>query len=146
MEIDVEQIMKEIRESIMEEEDWEELPAFESVPIRTKAGTGSAPTSDASPGESAREVGAMSRTYEKINAWPLSQNPMKRFVQKAAKKTVRSLVPIIEYQNEFNSLTVRTMDWTKGHIDGLNNRAASMKQKASSMKQRVTGFPGKLGN
>ena len=97
MEINVEQIMQEIREKIDAEENWEDLPPFESVPIRTqtgdKAATVSVPTES---NEYAQEVDSMNRTWNIVYFWPLNSNPIKRFIQRAIKRILKFLfLPVI---------------------------------------------------
>lgn len=132
MEINVEEIMQEIRANL-KECDWEDLPSFDSVPIRAQTGAESSPASTY-----AQEVDAMNRTGELVYTWPLSPNPVKRFAQRAIKRTLKFLfLPLMGQQNEFNAHAVRAMNWTKGHIDGLTVDTESLKQRAAMIEQHA---------
>jgi len=149
MEIDVEQIMQEIRDKLKDKDDWTNLPSFESVPIPApQAAPVPADSSPAcpSPDGYAQEVDAMNRTWELVYAWPLSTNPIRRVFQRLIKRILKFLlIQLMWQQNEFNSHTVRAMNGTKGRIDDLtgeSDRAMgsinTLTEKAAELERTTT--------
>ncbi len=140
MEIDVEQIMQEIRSELANRGEWEELPPFDSVPIRTpeeSAPVSAGPEQD----QYSKEVEDMNREWELVYYWPLSSNPVKRFTQRGIKRLLKFLfVPVIGQQNIFNASTVRSMNWTKGYIDGLIRRSEGLEHTEADLYDLSSGL------
>ena len=138
MEIDVEQIMQEIRDELKTKNDWVDLPPFESVPIRVQDG-GEAAVTDSTQSDFAQEVDAMNRSWELHYAWPLSPNPVRRFVQRVIKRILKFLfLQIMWQQTEFNAHTVRAMNWTKNTVDDLTEQIASAKRTTAEIYDRYS--------
>lgn len=113
MEVDVEQIMREIRENL-KDENWDDLPSFEDLPFSGHAFH----PGNASPGTFAYEVDGMNRSWNVEYVWPLSTNPIKRLAQRVIKRSLKFLfVPVIEQQNEFNSYTTRALSLEKNLLE-----------------------------
>lgn len=139
MDIDVEQIMQEIRDELKAKNDWKDLPPFESVPIRGPSGNKkTAP--DSPRGEFAQEVEAMNRSWELHYAWPLSPKPVRRFSQRVIKRLLKFLLlQVMWQQNEFNAHTVRAMNHTKSSIDDLAEQMTVPKWTAAEIYDQSAG-------
>ncbi len=136
METDVEQIMKEIRETILEKEGWNDIPSFDSIPISTQEAASASVSFNSD--DYAREVGEMNRTWNLVYSWPLSPNPIKRFIQRVIKRILKFIfIAVMSQQTVFNSHAVRAMNCTKGHIDGLTADTESLKQRAAMIEQHA---------
>lgn len=138
MDIDVEQIMQEIRDELKAKNDWADLPPFESVPIRGCSGGKTTP--DSPRGEFAQEVEAMNRSWELRYVWPLSPNPVRRVSQRVIKRLLKFLLlQVMWQQNEFNAHTVRAMNHTKNSIDDLAEQVAVPKWTAAEIYDQSAG-------
>ena len=125
--VNVEEIMQEIREKL--NETWGDIPPFESVPVHSPSGV---------PADYAGEVNAMNNTWNLAYVWPLSPNPIKRFVQRVIKRMMKFLlIQLIWQQNEFNAHTVRAMNWTKNGIDTLTAQIISLEQELEELRTHM---------
>lgn len=134
MEIDVEKIMQEIREEL-KNNNWEDIPDFESVPLRAVSGIAGPP------GGFEQEIDAMNRTKELVYAWPLSPKPIRHLVQRVIKRSLKFLfIQLMWQQNEFNAHAVRAMNGTKGRIDTLTEQSTRTKGSIDDLTEKTAAL------
>lgn len=111
IEVNIEQIMEEIREKARIEADMQALPAFESIPFRN------IPSEQrANEGKNWNEymecLGYLNRNYEIPYYWSFGSNgSLKVFIKRVVRKLVKCILfPSLTKQNELNANYVRCLN------------------------------------
>ncbi len=138
-EIDVDQIMSEIRAEIKAKGYKTEDLSFQDIPIPSEANIGSDVKNVFSPAELLNQINACNRDWNNPMFFPFpGKNPVKKVVQKTVRKVSKCVFwPIVNYQNQFNADVVRALNQFKFYVDADNGKYAALKQELSREVKQV---------
>lgn len=118
--VNVEEIMKEIRSKIQAEELAANMPSFSQIPINGENGGVSAGTAEGENWEEFMEsLRYMNVNYSVPYYWDLGPKGIKTFVKRVVRKLIKCIVmPIVERQGQINACVVRCMNTVRYFIEG----------------------------
>ncbi len=131
-EINVEEIMGEIREQIRREAVMADIPSFEDIPIREEK---TAATTDSTEAEREKDWPFLLSSLQYANNgcdipyyWSFGPNSPKTFAKRVVRKLLKCLIaPILAMQNNFNAHAVRCLNQLRYFVESIlaqldNNR------------------------
>lgn len=127
MEINIEEIMQEIRQEIADKHLTPDMLSFEDVPFaKADAMSGSGLDS-----EEARNAMTFLNSHYNVQAYkPLAGNPVAVFVKKVIRKLTKFYVePVVNDQNDFNANTVRMLNALTKEVEALRQENADLRAK-----------------
>lgn len=143
IEVNVEEIMREIRIKAQMEEDLENLPAFEDIPIQAEG-----VEADAAARGSQLDLAGIEDSLQYINVsydipyyWSFGPAGIKTFVKRVVRKLLKCLIPpILEKQNRFNAHVVNCLNALRTLFTRTNTQAdeiASLKRELSAYREET---------
>lgn len=133
-EINIEEIMQEIRENIKQRGYEQEILSFDDVKLSPSA---IKPTSGFSADDLIQEVDYMNRNWCNAYAVPISsKNPVAVLIKKVMQKLTNFIVfPIVNFQNEYNASNVRCVNQMKEYIAEMEEYKAKIEKLEKELKQ-----------
>lgn len=131
MDINIEEIMQEIRQEIADKHLTPDMLSFEDVPYtRPDAMNGCGLDS-----EEARNAMVYLNSHYNVQAYkPLAGNPLFVFVKKVIRKLTKFYVePVVDDQNTFNANTVRMLNALSQEVEALRKENAELR---AALKER----------
>ena len=133
VEVNVEEIMRDIRRKIQMEE--ERLPSFESIPLRgERAQPGTVQEQVAQPGTVQEQMdwplfmeslGYVNLNYDIPYYWSFGPNSIKTFLKRVVRKLVKCILPpILAKQNMMNANFVRCLNQLRCFVEDTRARDA----------------------
>lgn len=130
--INVEEIMREIREDIERKGYTSDMLSFQEVAVSDKAGY-------------SYDYEELERLAYQVNnncnvVWrrELSGNSLEIFIKKVIRKTVAFLFrPVWDEQNAFNGSTTRVINQLMGYIDAQNDKVQKLEKNIEALEERV---------
>lgn len=127
--INIEDIMNEIRAEIKEKGLTSDMLSFEEIPVRQ------AVIATTQENEADIALAYINHHYAVQPYKQLQGSGIKVFVKKVIRKLVKFYVePVVFDQNTFNAHVVRVINPTKKSVDELLNRVAELEQQVAELK------------
>lgn len=145
-EIDVKKIMEEIRADIQNKKILEDIPSFEDIPIQSSNNIKqkiNVSTSDENYYKHYMEnLDYLNRNVEMLYYFELGTSPVKKFVKRVIRKTLKFLLyPITQQQTTFNEHVVRCLNAVRDYMSDMKqkneNDMADIKQQYEKEKEEV---------
>lgn len=146
IEVNVEEIMKDIRKKIQMEEDANVLPPFESIPIRS----GGVPENTSCDGMDGalflHSLDYINSNYEVPYYNFLGSNSIKVFVKRVIRKLIKCVVfPILFNQNQLNAHIVRCLNQLRYFVEGSQKKEAVLQEQLGQLRIKNAEISAKLG-
>ena len=141
--VNVEEIMREIRAQIVAESAKEQVPSFDEIPIRIE----SAPV--ATDGEDWTQfmdsLRYINERYDIPYYWELGGGGLKLFCKRIVRKLCKFLIPpILAKQNEFNACVVRCINNIRYYIEGNRARDQRLDDTLEELRRQVVDQAGQV--
>lgn len=137
MEINIEEIMKEIRQEIADKGLTPDMLSFEDVPYQKAQ-----PVSGGGLGsEEAKNAMVYLNSHFNLQPYkPLAGNPVAVFFKKVFRKLIKFYIePLAEEQSAFNANTVRMLNAMQQTIEEQNAKIELLRQENASLGSRLKG-------
>lgn len=137
-EINVEEIMKEIRREIAERGEEQEQIPFDEIPVMGASAAAGGGREPFQPAFFDKNVALLNQSWEICAYRPLSGNPIKVFFKRVLRKLIKFYIePITRDETDFNSFTVRSMNSVAAYIAEQQKRDAETGHEIDFLKKQV---------
>ena len=124
--VNIEQIMEQIRQEIREKGISLDIPEF--------SGASEKPVAEIAPfdmNEFMQSVAAVDRSYQVERYAPIVGNPISKLIKRVVRKMVNFIItPIVEDQNAFNASVAKTISSLQSYINELEKRVNELEASA----------------
>lgn len=149
VEVNVEQIMQDIRKEIQINGDLENLPAFEDIPIREGVDIAASET-PAGLTQIESSLQYVSANPEVPYYWSFGPAGIKTFLKRIVRKLLRCLLlPIVDMQNRFNSHVANCLNALRDLLNAQAEEIAALKRELSAYRegtiQHLNSIEGRVG-
>ena len=143
-EVNVEQIMREIRMKIQMDEELENLPTFEDIPIRGEVAGAEEAEPDIEMQCAQLDLSRIEGSLQYINAgydipyyWSFGPAGIKTFLKRVVRKLAKCLIPpILEKQNRFNAHVVNCLN----ALRDLFSRANAQTAEIAALRRELSSY------
>lgn len=138
MEINIEEIMKEIRQEIADKNLTSDMLSFEDVPFQKAQPVSSSGGLDS--GEAKNAMVYLNSHFNLQPYKPLAGNPVAVFFKRVFRKLIKFYIePLAEEQSNFNANTVRMLNAMQQTIEQQNAKIELLRQENASLRSRLKG-------
>ena len=136
VEVNVEEIMREIRRKIQMEEEAERLPTFESIPLRGEKVQPSAVQEQMDWPLFMESLGYVNLNYDIPYYWSFGANSIKTFLKRVVRKLAKCILPpILAKQNMMNANFVRCLNQLRCFVEDTRARDAKRSQDLEEIRE-----------
>lgn len=136
VDVNVEEIMREIRRKIQMEEDAERLPSFESIPLRGERGQTVAAQEQMDWSIFMESLDYVNLNYNIPYYWSFGPNSIKTFLKRIVRKLVKCILPpILAKQNMMNANFVRCLNQLKCFIEDTRAQNAKWSHDLEALQE-----------